>query len=229
MRAFFVNILSACIPVKKYRRQFRERFSTACPVRYNPQEEAEFVRFFNSKNFRTVLLQNGVRLFQGCYVDRGAKIGRRTYLNMYSYIEGNVTLGRYCSVGMRCVIGASAHPTEFLSTSPEVYHARTLADWNPVCHTQIGHDVWVGAGAIVKGGVKIGNGAIIGAGAVVTKDVPPYAIVGGVPARVLRYRFDEATIEQLEKSAWWELPHEKIIQLPYTSVAQSLAQLNNKK
>ena len=229
MRAFFVNILSAFIPVKKYRRIFRERFSTPCHVHYNAQEEAEFLHFFNSKNHHTVLLKNGVRLYQGTYVDAGAKIGRRTYLNAQAVIDGSVTLGRYCSVGPRCMIGAAPHPISFLSTSPEIYHAHGPAAWNPNCRTVIGHDVWLGAGALVKSGVKIGNGAIIGAGAVVTKDVPPYAIVGGVPARLLRYRFDKKTIEQLEKSAWWNLPHAEIIRLPFTSVTQSLAQLQNKK
>jgi len=74
----------------------------------------------------------------------------------------------------------------------------------------VGHDVWIGAGAIILSGVKIGNGAIIGAGAVVAKDVPPYAIVGGVPAKVIRMRLSEAQINALAKIQWWNWPLEKV-------------------
>ena len=78
------------------------------------------------------------------------------------------------------------------------------------CQIIIGNDVWIGAHATIMGGVKIGNGAVIGAGAVVAKDVPPYAIVLGNPARVIKYRFDEATIEWLQKLRWWNWTPEKI-------------------
>jgi len=70
---------------------------------------------------------------------------------------------------------------------------------------KIGHDVWIGANAVIMRGVKIGNGAVIAAGAIVNKDVEPYSIVGGVPARHLKYRFDKETIERLLKSEWWNL------------------------
>ena len=78
--------------------------------------------------------------------------------------------------------------------------------------TNIGDDVWVGAGSIIMAGVTIGDGAIIAAGSVVTKDVPPYAIVGGVPAKILRYRFDEGVRKALLKLKWWNLPEEVLKQ-----------------
>ena len=78
--------------------------------------------------------------------------------------------------------------------------------------TKIGNDVWIGRSAIVLSGVNIGNGAVIGAGSVVTKDVPDYAIVAGNPAKLIRYRFDEHTIQELQSLKWWAWPDEKIKQ-----------------
>ena len=74
----------------------------------------------------------------------------------------------------------------------------------------IGNDVWIGARVIVLGGVTIGNGAVIGAGSVVTRDVPPYAVVAGTPARLIRYRFEEPVIRRLEELRWWDKPEEEL-------------------
>ena len=136
-------------------------------------------------------------------------------LNSGQYIE-NATIGRYCSIGMNVSIGLVSHPTTWLSSTWMQYVARPF-HWiefsgRPVVikpfarppQTKIGNDVWLGAGASILAGVKIGDGAIVAAGAVVTKDVPPYAIVGGVPARVIKYRFGEATIRKLLSLQWWQ-------------------------
>jgi Hexapeptide repeat of succinyl-transferase len=77
----------------------------------------------------------------------------------------------------------------------------------------IGHDVWLGSGAIIMSGVTVGHGAVVAAHAIVTRDVPPYAIVGGNPAKVIRYRFDESIIADLLDARWWDLPQEKIATL----------------
>lgn len=90
---------------------------------------------------------------------------------------------------------------------------------------EIGNDVWIGQNAVIMDGVKIGDGAIVAAGAVVTKDVAPYAIVGGVPAKLIKYRFDEATIKDLLRLKWWELSDKEILSLPVNDVKESIKRL----
>ncbi|WP_312856536.1 CatB-related O-acetyltransferase [Phytoactinopolyspora halotolerans] len=141
----------------------------------------------------------------------GSHIGAFTYIEVGSRIS-LTDVGRFCSIAPYCIIGLAEHPTDFVSTHPAFYRHLPAYGWDLVAEDQhheltrttVGSDVWIGAGAVVKGGVTIGHGAIIGAGAVVTRDVPPYAIVGGVPAQIIRYRFDPAQINDLLESRWWE-------------------------
>lgn len=138
-------------------------------------------------------------------------------LGDYSYIEvgcrvSMTDIGRFCSIGPYSAIGLAEHPDDYVSTHPYFYRSLPHIGYDLVrkdqhqdlIRTKLGHDVWIGHGAIVKGGVNIGHGAIVGAGAVVTQDVLPYAVVAGVPARLLRYRFEPRIVDALLESRWWD-------------------------
>ena len=122
----------------------------------------------------------------------------------------NATIGSFCSIANNVVIGGGMHPMGWVSMSPVFYEGRDSVKAkfathkrNPVKHTKIGHDVWIGQYALIKQGITIGTGAVIGMGSVVTKDVEPYAIVAGNPAGIIRKRFDDETISGLLNSEWW--------------------------
>jgi len=122
----------------------------------------------------------------------------------------NCEIGRFCSIAGRVIVGGARHPIEYVSTSPVfLAHKESISekfsrhDYRWEARTIIGDDVWIGEGVFVKGGVTIGTGAVIGMGSVVTKDVPPYAIFAGNPARLIRYRFPDDVVKGLLKSEWW--------------------------
>ena len=116
----------------------------------------------------------------------------------------NVTMGNYCSIGPQIIMGGMEHSHWWYSMSP------ILSDKvDSVPETIIGNDVWVGANSVIRAGIKIGDGAVIGAHSFVNKDVPPYAIVVGSPARVLRNRFEESTIKKLQDSKYWQYEPDK--------------------
>ena len=134
----------------------------------------------------------------------------------FSYLAGGTSIpgahiGRYCSIGDNVTILAQ-HPTNGLTTSPVGYQtvfpppfdtAPTFT-FSAVERTNIGNDVWIGSRVMIKTGITIGDGAIIAAGSVVTHDVPPFAIVGGVPARLIRMRFSDELITRIQKVQWWK-------------------------
>jgi acetyltransferase-like isoleucine patch superfamily enzyme len=141
---------------------------------------------------------------------------RHSYVGYDSTII-NASIGSFCSISNRVVIGGASHPLHFVSTSPvflshqdSVKIKYSYHEFLPVIKTNIESDVWIGEGAFVKSGIKIGTGAVIGMGAVVTKDVPAYAIVGGNPATIIRYRFKPEIIDQLLASEWWLMSGEKL-------------------
>ncbi|WP_280071118.1 CatB-related O-acetyltransferase [Pseudomonas mosselii] len=157
----------------------------------------------------------GSKVESGCTLF-SSSFGRHSFCG-YDCTFINTTVGSFCSIANNVVVGGARHPIEYVSTSPvflahkesiKKKYARHDYRWEP--KTVIGHDVWIGERVLIKGGVTIGVGAVIGMGSVVTKDVPPYAVYAGNPARLIRFRFPESIVEGLLNSRWWEFSDDEL-------------------
>ena len=139
---------------------------------------------------------------------------QRLVPHLYPFSQGTLHIGRFCQIahGVRFITSSANHAMDWLSCYPFPIFGETVPDdYQPDKRdTVVGHDVWLGYGAMVTPGAQIGHGAIIGAGAVVRGTVPPYGIVTGNPGTVVKKRFDDATIAELLDLAWWDWPKEKI-------------------
>jgi len=140
-----------------------------------------------------------VTINQNSIVDERSDIGQYTYIGFHSFVS-SASIGRYCSIANHVNIGPGDHKIDKLTTSSLFQNNPRVLVEQPC---ELGHDVWVGVGATVLRG--IGHGAIVGAHALVTRDVPPFGIVVGVPARLMRRRFHANTIAAIEASSWWDL------------------------
>ncbi len=142
---------------------------------------------------------------------KGSSIGRYSYIGNDTDVE-NAEIGQFCSISDHCRIGMGGHTLSYLSTCP-IFTQKINGcqsqwidkDVNAADNKKavLGNDIWVGSHALINGGVTVGHGAVIAAGAVVVKNVPPYAIVGGVPAKVIRYRFSPEVVAKLLELEWW--------------------------
>jgi acetyltransferase-like isoleucine patch superfamily enzyme len=162
---------------------------------------------------RHVVLHPGTNLLEVA-LDDGTYVAARSVL-------WRVRAGRYCAIGSEVLIGLPRHPArDFVSTHPAFFSVANEGclrsfvgapgfEEEPL-PSEIGHDVWIGNRALIPGGVTIGDGAIVAAGSVVTKDVPPYAVVGGNPARHIRDRFDADDVRFLRDLRWWDWPEERL-------------------
>lgn len=145
-----------------------------------------------------------------------SNIGRHSFCG-YDCDVYLTSIGSFTSIANGVVLGGARHPMEWVGMSPVFYAGRDSVKAKFSEHplpqpsvVQIGNDVWIGRSAIVLAGVMVGDGAVIGAGSVVTKDVQPYAVVAGNPARIIRYRFDEKTIREFEAIQWWNFSDERL-------------------
>ncbi len=183
------------------------------------------------------------RLLGPLYLNRNSQVGPDVTVGKYfgmneSCFVARATVGAYGAIGARTSINPFNHPTDWLSINEFQYHPNSF-DWVPEYndferlsrtpdmfrHVTIGNDVWTGHNVNIMSGVSVGDGAVIAAGAVVTRDVPPYAIVAGVPATVKRYRFSETVIERLLALKWWELELSELSGLPFRDVERCIGMI----
>lgn len=186
------------------------------------------VRFGKRVNVNSKSVFEGKNFVAGNCSFLNSELGYASYIANGSYIR-NTKIGRYSCIGKNVRIIDVTHPTKkFVSIHPAFFAKNTVVGlsyvreqkfeefiWNksnPQFSVVIGNDVWIGDGAMILGGHTVGNGAVIAAGAVVTKDVKPYEIVAGVPAKVIGYRFEKEKIAFLEKNQWWNNDEKWIIQ-----------------
>lgn len=178
-------------------------------------------------------IANHVTVYNDC------KIGAYTYVNVGTVIYAKTFIGKFCSIGRWVEVGLAQHPVDALTTHPilvspdlyddTAYKAVACGKWGFHSPTSIGHDVWVGAKVSVVSGVSVGHGAILAAGCVVTKDVPPYMIVGGVPSRPIRLRFPEPIVQRLLALSWWDMPLSALVGLDFNNIEHTIEILEEKK
>ena len=158
-----------------------------------------------------------------CEVGARTKVAESSFGD-YSYVVNDsdiiyATVGKFCSIAAHTRLNPGNHPLDRVMLSHVGYRSSAYGlgpddpaffDWRRSSPVALGHDVWIGHGAIVLPGVSVGTGAAVGAGAIVTKDVPPFAVVVGNPARIIRHRFARDVIAALQRIAWWDWPHERI-------------------
>lgn len=191
-------------------------------------------------NSAVVLLEAPVRVSSVRLSFKGS-IGAYTYVRFDCRVAGRTErIGRYCSIAPDVTIGDGQHPTDWLATHPfqwgadgwisaEDRKAHRFPTLPVIPRTKIGNDVWIGANAIILADVEIGDGAIVAAGSVVTRNVAPYTIVAGIPAKPIRMRFPSEMIARLQALKWWRYTPESMLGVPFERIEKAVAELEKRK
>lgn len=154
----------------------------------------------------------GNKFCNGVLIDEGTSVGNNNYFGANVHVTA-ANIGNYCSIAPNVTIGPGEHLVDMISTKVSVMEEAGYKIDLIKSPVVIKNDVWIGANVVVLRGVTVGNGAVLAAGAIVTRDVPDFAIVGGIPARIIRYRFDEKKRAEISKSKWYEKELEEAVQL----------------
>ncbi len=194
------------------------------------------IKFKNTSNkiyiYKHSVIEPSVALYGGNHLPT---IGAFSYSN--SNISYGIQIGRYSSIASGLKIFGAEHFTDWISTSPRFYSSNfqtkyknnEISDTNRKKHCiNIGNDVWIGQNVTLKRKINIGDGAIVAAGAIVTKDVEPFSIVGGVPAKLIRYRFDKSTIDDILKLKWWRFNIDDLQNMDADNPKLFIEKLSNK-
>lgn len=167
-------------------------------------------KIFNRAAIKKSIIDSTARADIGSVMVR-CSMGRYSYIGEHTSLL-SVDVGNFTSISNYCAIGGGAHLIEWVSMSPVFNSSKGILkknfssnEYQPFTRTIIGNDVWIGSHCLIKSGVKISDGAVIGMGSVVTKDIGPYEIWVGNPAKFIRKRFDDEIIDRLQRTKWWEL------------------------
>ncbi|WP_240471512.1 CatB-related O-acetyltransferase [Flavobacterium cauense] len=164
-----------------------------------------------SRGLQNVAFEGKNAVPDSCNFSGKIKIGYATTLGYNNFFHGNIVVGKYCQIGANVAIHTTNHPTAYLSTyiNKNLFNGE-LKEHKETKKVTVGNDVWIGHNVIIVGNVTVGDGAVLAAGSVVTKDVEPYTIVAGVPAKPMRKRFSATIIQEIEALQWWDLPESEL-------------------
>jgi virginiamycin A acetyltransferase len=164
-----------------------------------------------SRGLQNVIFEGKNSVPDRCNFSGKIKIGYASTLGYNNLLSGTITIGNYCQLGANVALHATNHPMAYMTTyiNQNLFQG-DLKQFKEENKITVGHDVWIGHGVIIVGNVTIGNGAVLAAGSVVTKDVVPYSIMAGVPAKAIRKRFPAAIINEIEALQWWDKADEEL-------------------